>query len=158
MAAERMVVEEMAAEQMAAGHRTERSGARTRGRRARVSQQSRAARLAASALSLVVTVLALFAPSAATAYGTPAPEPLTHHTVAAHAGKQTGPEDVPALRVAAHRLDTHLPAPHLAGPARTASDPAPHRATGGPATHPTAPRIRAHQAADPAAPRAPPHR
>ncbi|MET9543920.1 hypothetical protein ABZY36_01220 [Streptomyces sp. NPDC006627] len=115
-----------------------------------MSQQSRPARLAAAALSLAVTVLALFAPSAA--------EPLTHHTVVAHAGKQAGPDDVPALRVVAHRLDTHLPGPHPVGPARTAPDPAPHRATGGPASHPAAARVRAHEAADTAAPRAPPHR
>ncbi|MGA4846894.1 hypothetical protein ACOBQB_11720 [Streptomyces sp. G5(2025)] len=123
-----------------------------------MSQQSRPARLAASALSLVVTVLALFTPSAAMAYRTPAAEPLTHHTVAAHVGERTGPEDVPALRVVAHRLDAHTPGPHPPGPARTACDPVPHRATGGPPSHPTAVRVRTHQAADPAAPRAPPHR
>ncbi|MBM7173739.1 hypothetical protein JQK87_36250, partial [Streptomyces sp. G44] len=88
-----------------------------------MSQQSTPARVAAAALSLVVTVLALFAPSAATAHGTAAPEPLTHHTAAVHAGKQTGPEDVPALRVVAHRLDAHLPAPHPAGPARGGGGP-----------------------------------
>ncbi|MET8690264.1 hypothetical protein ABZV77_39265 [Streptomyces sp. NPDC004732] len=94
-----------------------------------MSQQSRSARLAASAVSLVVTVLALFVPSAA-AYGTAADAPLTHHTVAAHAQQQAGPHDIPALHVAvAHRPDAHIPGPQPTGPPRTTADTAPHRAS-----------------------------
>ncbi|MEV0254504.1 hypothetical protein AB0H82_09575 [Streptomyces sp. NPDC050732] len=123
-----------------------------------MAQQSRSARVAASALSLVVTVLALFVPSAA-AYGTSADAPPARHTVAAHAGKPTGPHDVPALHIApAHRPDAHIPGPQPAGPAHTAVDTAPHRALGGPdaraATAPAPPR----RPLAAAAPRAPPHR
>ncbi|WP_125510775.1 hypothetical protein [Streptomyces sp. WAC 01529] len=124
-----------------------------------VSRQQRSARLASCASALLVTVLALFAPSAAYAYGTPADGPLTHHTVAAQAGKESGPKDTPALRVGvAHRLDAHLPGPQPAGPPRTAVDTAPHRATGGPDPRPAAPRAQPHEAAESAAPRGPPHR
>ncbi|MBW5424795.1 hypothetical protein GKQ77_25055 [Streptomyces sp. BG9H] len=124
-----------------------------------VSRQRRSARLASWSSALLVAVLALFAPSAAYAYGTPAGGPLTHHTVAAQAGKKSGPEDTHALRfAAAHRLDAHLPGPQPAGPPRTAVDKAPHRATGGPGQRPAAPRAQPHEAAESAAPRGPPHR
>ncbi|QEV16343.1 hypothetical protein [Streptomyces alboniger] len=124
-----------------------------------MSQQRRSARLASSAVALVVTVLALFAPAAAAAAaGIRADGTPTHHTVA-HAGKQTGTEDAPAFTVAvAHRLDAHLPGPQPVGPPRTAADTAPHRATGGPDTRPAAPHARSHEAIDSAAPRGPPHR
>ncbi|MGV9885005.1 hypothetical protein [Streptomyces sp. NPDC003006] len=124
-----------------------------------MSQQSRSERLAGAALCLVVAVLALFAPSAATAYGSFDDGPLTHHTVVAHAGKQTGPEDAPALRVVlAHRLDAHIPGPQPVGPARTAVDTAPHRAAGGPDARPATTRVQPREAVGSAAPRAPPHR
>ncbi|MEU1121743.1 MULTISPECIES: hypothetical protein [unclassified Streptomyces] len=55
-----------------------------------MSQQSRSARVAVSALSFVVTVLALFVPSAA-AYGTPADGPHARHTVAAYGASADGP-------------------------------------------------------------------
>ncbi|MFI1676149.1 hypothetical protein [Streptomyces sp. NPDC020607] len=123
-----------------------------------MSQQSRSARIAASAVSLVVTVLALFVPSAA-AQGTPADGPLARHTAVAHAEKQTAPHDVPALHVTVtHRLDAHIPGPQPVGPPRTAVDTAPHRALGGPDARPetvTAPPRRVGTAA---APRGPPQR
>ncbi len=131
---------------------------RAEGTGARVSQQSRSARLAASAVSLVVTVLALFVPTAA-AYGTPADAPLTHHTAAAHAQKQAGPHDVPALHVAvAHRPDAHIPGPQPAGPPRTAVDTAPHRARGGPDARPATTPAPPRRPRAAAAPRGPPHR
>ncbi|MEU8957698.1 hypothetical protein AB0C93_25725 [Streptomyces sp. NPDC048518] len=123
-----------------------------------MSQQSRSARVAVSALSFVVTVLALLVPSAA-AYATPADGPLTRHTVAAHAAQPAGPQDVPALHVAvAHRPDAHIPGPRPVGPPPTAFDIAPHRALGGPDARPAAayaPTPRPHAAS---APRGPPHR
>ncbi|MEV7192428.1 hypothetical protein AB0N81_11555 [Streptomyces sp. NPDC093510] len=123
-----------------------------------MSQQSRSARLATSALSLLVTVLALFVPTMG-AHGTPADGPLTRHTVAAHAEDPAGPHDVPALHVAlTHRPDAHIPGPQPGGPPRTAVDTAPHRALGGPDTRPgTAPPLPRQPLAA-AAPRGPPHR
>ncbi|MFK4069797.1 hypothetical protein [Streptomyces sp. NPDC029674] len=121
-----------------------------------MAQQSRSARLAVSALSLVATVLALFIPSAA-AYGAPADAPLARHTVAAHAGKPTGPQDVPALHIAlAHRPDAHIPGPQPAGPAHTAVDTAPHRALGGPDARPATAPAPPRRPLPTAAPRGPP--
>lgn len=123
-----------------------------------MSQQSRSARLAVSALSFVVTVLTLLVPSAA-AYGTPADGPLTRHSVTAHATRPAGPHDVPALQLAAaHRPDAHIPGPRPVGPQPTALDTAPHRALCGPDARTAtacAPAQRPHAAA---APRGPPHR
>ncbi|MEU7581421.1 hypothetical protein AB0B50_27880 [Streptomyces sp. NPDC041068] len=121
-------------------------------------QQSRSARLAASALTLVVTVLALFVPVAG-AQGMPTDGPLTHHMVVAHAGQGAGPDDVPALHVAVtHRPDAHIPGPQPAGPARTAVDAAPRRALGGPDTRPATALVPPGSPAESAAPRGPPHR
>ncbi|MFF4420683.1 hypothetical protein ACFY04_07825 [Streptomyces sp. NPDC001549] len=124
-------------------------------------QQSRSARLAASALTLVVTVLALFVPLAG-AQGMPMPadRPLAHHTVAGHAGQGAGPDDdVPARHVAVtHRPDAHIPGPQPAGPARTAVDTAPRRALGGPDTGPATALAPPRRPAESAAPRGPPHR
>jgi hypothetical protein len=123
-----------------------------------VSQQRRPARLAASALSLLVTVLALFVPSAATAYGAPGDGRLAHHAVAPHAGKQAGPEDVPALRVTvAHRLDAHIPGPQPLGSPRTSPDVVPPREPYEPDARPAA-RSTPRQTSGAAAPRGPPHR
>lgn len=123
-----------------------------------MSQPSRSARLASSAVSLLVTVLALFVPSAA-AYGTPADGPLARHTVVAHAEKQTAPQDIPALHVTVtHRLDAHLPGPQPIGPPRTAVDTAPHRALGGPDVRLRAVPATPRQAGAQAAPRGPPRR
>ncbi|MFH8610726.1 hypothetical protein ACH4D5_24935 [Streptomyces sp. NPDC018029] len=122
-----------------------------------MAQQSRSARLAASALSLVVTVLALFVPSAA-AHGAPADAPLARHTVVAHVGEPTGPHDVPALHVVAHRPDAHIPGPQPAGPAHTAVDTAPHRALGGPETRPATAPAPPRRPLAATAPRGPPHR
>ncbi|MFI7322222.1 hypothetical protein [Streptomyces venezuelae] len=123
-----------------------------------MSQPSRSARLAASAVSLVVTVLALFAPSAV-AHGTPADGPLARHTAVAHAEKQTAPHDSPALHVTVtHRLDAHLPGPQPAGPPRTAVDTAPHRALGGPDVRREAVPAAPWRAGAQAAPRGPPRR
>lgn len=122
-----------------------------------MARQGRSARLAASALSLVLTVLIFLVPSAATAHGA-AVTPLGHHT-AADAGKKTSPDDVPALRVTvAHRLDAPVSGPQPAVAARAASDTAPHRTLGGPDTAPAAPGTPPRRAADRAAPRGPPHR
>ncbi|WP_331725761.1 hypothetical protein OG264_38640 (plasmid) [Streptomyces xanthophaeus] len=121
-------------------------------------QRSRSARLAASALTLVVTVLALFVPVAG-AQGMPVPadRPLAHHAVPA--GEGAGPDDVPARHVAvAHRPDAHIPGPQPAGPARTAVDTAPHRALGGPDTGPATALAPPRRPAGSAAPRGPPHR
>ncbi|WP_159043856.1 hypothetical protein [Streptomyces sp. NRRL S-1521] len=119
-------------------------------------QQRRSARLAASALSLLVTVLALLVPSSATVHGAPGDGRLTHHTVAAHAGKRSGPEDVPALRVTVvHRLDTHIPAPQPPASPRTSPEvlpPRPPYETDARA----ASRVTPHQAIEAAAPRGPP--
>ncbi|MFD6436588.1 hypothetical protein [Streptomyces venezuelae] len=123
-----------------------------------MSQPSRSARFAASAVSLVVTVLALFVPSAA-AYGPPADGPLARHTVVAHAEKSSAPHDVPAFHVTAtHRLDAHLPGPQPIGPPRTAVDTAPHRALGGPDAEPEAAPAVPRRAGTAAAPRGPPRR
>ncbi|MFF1380581.1 hypothetical protein [Streptomyces sp. NPDC058308] len=123
-----------------------------------MSQQSRSARLAASALSFLVTVLVLFVPSAA-ASGASADAPPTRHAVGARAGKATGPHDIPALHVAVtHRPDAHIPEPQPAGPAPVPFDTAPHRALSGPDARPAtafAPPQRIHAAA---APRGPPRR
>ncbi len=126
----------------------------------RVPQRSRSTRLAASALTLVVTVLALFV-QAAGAQGMlmPADRPLAHHTVAGHAGQGAGPDDVPALHLAVtNRPDAHIPGPQPAGPARTAVDTAPHRALGGPDTGPATALAPPRRPAESAAPRGPPHR
>ncbi|CAM5684294.1 putative protein OS=Streptomyces alboniger OX=132473 GN=CP975_01420 PE=4 SV=1 [Streptomyces alboniger] len=123
-----------------------------------MSQQRRPARLAASALSLLVTVLALFVPSAATAYGAPGDGRPAHPAVAAHAGERTGPEDVPALRVTvAHRLDAHIPGPQPPGSPRTSPDVVPPHGPCGPDARPVA-RTTPRQACQAAAPRGPPHR
>ncbi|MGW7262405.1 hypothetical protein [Streptomyces sp. NPDC054842] len=123
-------------------------------------RRSRSARLAASALTLVVTVLALFVPVAgAQSAPVPAGRPLAHHTVAGHAGQGAGPDDVPALHVAlTHRPDAHIPGPQPAGPARGAVDTAPRRALGGPDTGPATALAPPRGAAESAAPRGPPHR
>ncbi|MFF3645242.1 hypothetical protein [Streptomyces sp. NPDC002564] len=121
-----------------------------------MAQQSRSARLAASALSLVVTVLALFAPSAA-AHGTPADAPLPRHTAVAHAQQPAVPHDVPGLHVAlTHRPDAPLPGPEPAGPAPTAAAAAPHRALGGPDTHGTGAPAPPRRPRAATAPRGPP--
>ncbi|MFD4633522.1 hypothetical protein ACFVYR_32505 [Streptomyces sp. NPDC058284] len=121
-------------------------------------QQSRSARLAASALSLVVTVLALFVPSAA-AYGAPAGAPPTRHAVAAHAGRPTGPHDTPALHIAVtHRPDAHIPGPQPPGPGPTALDSAPHRARGWADARPATDLAPPQRPRATAAPRGPPHR
>ncbi|MEV0126269.1 hypothetical protein AB0I16_32795 [Streptomyces sp. NPDC050703] len=121
-------------------------------------QQRRSARLAASGLSLLVTVLALFVPSAATAYGAPGDGRLTHHTVAAHAGEQAGAEDVPALRVTvAHRLDAHIPGPQPQGSPRTSPDVVPPLPPSGTDARPVS-RVSSHRTIEAAAPRGPPHR
>ncbi|MCB5167390.1 hypothetical protein LG634_21440 [Streptomyces bambusae] len=123
-------------------------------------QQSRSARLAASVLALVVTVLALFVPVAG-AHGSPLPadELLARHTVVGHAGQGAGPDDVPALLVAlTHRPDAHIPGPQPAGSARTAVDAAPHGALGGPGAGPGSARVPPRRPAESAAPRGPPHR
>ncbi|MEV7278652.1 hypothetical protein [Streptomyces sp. NPDC093111] len=125
-----------------------------------MSQQSRSARLAASALTLVVTVLALFVPVAG-AQGVPLPadRPLAHHAVAGYAGHEAGRDDVPAQQVAVtHRPDVHIPGPQPAGPARTAVDTAPRRALGGPDTGPGTVLVPPRGPAESAAPRGPPHR
>ncbi|MFC9583606.1 hypothetical protein ACFVJ8_12365 [Streptomyces yangpuensis] len=124
-------------------------------------QRSRSARLAASALTVVVTVLALFVPVAgAQGMLMPADRPLADHTVAGHAGQEAGPDDdVPARHVAVtHRPDAHIPGPQPAGPARTAVDTAPHRALGGPDTGPATALAPPRRPAESAAPRGPPHR
>lgn len=123
-------------------------------------QPSRSARLAASALTLVVTVLALFVPVAG-AQGMPVPadRPLAQHTVAGHAGPGARPDDVPARYVAVTpRPDAHIPGPQPAGPARTAVDTAPRRAQGGPDAGPAAGLAPPPGPAGSAAPRGPPHR
>ncbi|MEV5981824.1 hypothetical protein [Streptomyces sp. NPDC052114] len=120
-------------------------------------QQSRSARLAVSALSFVVTVLALFVPSAQ-AYGTPGEGPLAPSAVTAHAEKAPGPHDIPALHVVVtHRPDAHIPGPQP-GPPRTAVDTAPHRTLGGPDPRPSAAPAPPLWAVASAAPRGPPHR
>ncbi|MFC9817653.1 hypothetical protein ACFVJM_37025 [Streptomyces virginiae] len=126
----------------------------------RVQQRSRSARLAASALTLLVTVLALFVPVTG-AHGMPMPAdgPLAHHTVAGHTEQGAGPDDVPALHLAVtHRLDAQIPGPQPAGPARTAVDTAPHRVLGGPGTGPATALAPPRRPAESAAPRGPPHR
>ncbi|MEV6719327.1 hypothetical protein AB0M94_00230 [Streptomyces xanthochromogenes] len=123
-------------------------------------RQSRSARLAASALTLVVTVLALFVPVAG-AQGVPLPadRPLSHHTAAGHAGRGAGPDDIPVPQVAvAHRSDAHIPGPQPAGPASTAVDTAPRRVVGGPDTGPATSLVPPRRPAESAAPRGPPHR
>ncbi|MGW6574422.1 hypothetical protein ACWGAN_19935 [Streptomyces sp. NPDC054945] len=124
-------------------------------------QQSRSARLAASALTLVVTVLALFVPVAG-AHGMPMPADgrLAHHTVAGHdAGQGARPDDVPARHVAVtHRPDAHIPGPQPAGPPLTAVDTAPRRLLGGPGTVPATALAPPRRPAESAAPRGPPHR
>ncbi|MFI6642652.1 hypothetical protein [Streptomyces sp. NPDC050504] len=120
-------------------------------------RQGRSARLAASALSLVLTVLVFLVPSTAAAHSA-ALTPLGQHE-RADAGRKTSPEDIPALRVTApHRLDAPAPEPHPVPAARTPVDSAPRRALGGPDTAPAAPGTPPHGAAGSAAPRGPPHR
>ncbi|MFE0172169.1 hypothetical protein ACFWZ2_07605 [Streptomyces sp. NPDC059002] len=124
-----------------------------------MSQQTRSARLAASALALVVTVLAFFVPAATTAYGTADEAPGPHHVAVAHDRSAVAPDDVPALRVAAaHRVDAHIPGPQPAGPPRTAVDTAPHGALGGPDARPAGVLAPPRHAVAAAAPRGPPLR
>ncbi|WP_159072453.1 hypothetical protein [Streptomyces formicae] len=124
-----------------------------------MAQQTRSARLAASALALVVTVLAFFVPAATTAYGAPGDAPGAHHLTVVHEQGSVSPDDVPALRVApAHRVDAHIPGPGPAGPARRAFDAAPHRACGGPDARTTGVLPPPCHAVAAAAPRGPPHR
>ncbi|MEV6044084.1 hypothetical protein [Streptomyces xanthochromogenes] len=123
-------------------------------------RQSRSARLAASALTLVVTVLALFVPVAG-AQGMPLPadRQLSHHTAAGHAGRGAGPDDIPVPHVAVtHRPEVHIPGPQPVGPARTAVDRAPRRALGWPDTGPVTTLAPPRRPAGSAAPRGPPHR
>ncbi|GHB30645.1 hypothetical protein GCM10010331_16300 [Streptomyces xanthochromogenes] len=123
-------------------------------------QQSRSARLAASALTLVVTVLALFVPVAG-AQGMPVPpdRPLTHHTAAGHARQGVGPDGVPLPHVAVtHRPEAHIPGPQPVGPARTTVDRVPRRALGWPDTGPATTLAPPRRPAESAAPRGPPHR
>ncbi|MER7764157.1 hypothetical protein [Streptomyces sp. NPDC097619] len=123
-------------------------------------QQSRSARLAVSALTLVVAVLALFVPmTGPQGILLPSDRPLSLHTVAGHAGQGAGPDDVPALRLAvAHRHDAHLPGPQPAGSAGTAVDTVPHGVFGGPATDPPTALAPPRRPTGPAAPRGPPAR
>ncbi|MFJ2766370.1 hypothetical protein [Streptomyces sp. NPDC087300] len=124
-----------------------------------MAQQTRSARLAASALALVVSVLAFFVPAATTAYGASGDAPSVPHLTVVHDRSSVSPDDVPALRVAAaHRVDAHIPGPGPAGPARTSFDAAPHRACGGPDARTTGVVAPPCHAVAAAAPRGPPHR
>ncbi|QEU96582.1 hypothetical protein [Streptomyces kanamyceticus] len=124
-----------------------------------MAQQTRSARLTASALALVVTVLAFFVPAATAAYGAPGDAPSTHQLTVVHDRSSVAPDDVPALRVAAaHRVDAHIPGPQPAGPAGRAFDAAPHRAAAGPDARTTGVLPPPCPARAAAAPRGPPHR